>query len=87
VDGIEKQAARAYAGDRAVIVICLVLTWLVLAFVLREVLGIADEAGTRAALAVSAAAAAVFCTSALAAVLTHLRRNRESLYREDARRE
>jgi hypothetical protein len=80
---MEKRVVRMYLVDCATIMVSMVLTWAVMALVLRTVLGLTSDLAVRATIEIAAATAAVFATSALIAVLVHLRRNRETLYAED----
>jgi hypothetical protein len=88
---------RMYRTDMTVIVVFMAGMWVVLAFILRELLGLVDllpaesmklgdganPAAIKAIVAASAMAAGTLATAALAAVLLQLRRNRDSLYAED----
>jgi len=72
-----------YLLDCATILGFLVLTWSVLVFVLREASNLSSSVVVKIIMEVSAGLAGVFATAALVAVLVHLKKNRESLYRED----
>ena len=79
----ERRIARMQRWDFAALVLSIAGTWLALGFVLREALPLAGNARVRLALEICAAAAGIFATAALIAVLGHLRRNRVALYHED----
>jgi hypothetical protein len=78
-----KRIARMQGCDFAALIFSIAGTWLALGFVLREALPLAGNGRVRLTLEISAAAAGIFATAALIAVLGHLRRNRAALYRED----
>ena len=78
-----RRIARMQGFDIAALVVSIAGTWLALGFVLRAALPLAGNARVRLTLEVSAAAAGIFATAALTAVLAHLRRNRAALYLED----
>jgi hypothetical protein len=79
----EKRIARMQGCDAAALILSIAGTWLALGFVLREALPLAGNTRVRLTLEISAAAAGIFATAALIAVLGHLRRNCAALYRED----
>jgi hypothetical protein len=77
---MDDRARRMYFVDGAVIWISLVAMWAVLGFTLRHVLPLTDDQLARGVICGAAALAGVFATSALIALLLHLRRERASLY-------
>jgi hypothetical protein len=80
---VEKRIARMYISDTVIIILSITATWIVLAFVLHEVLPLAGNTNIRLIIEISAVAVAVCATGAFIALLGHLRRNRATLYRED----
>lgn len=82
-DSVEKRTARMYLQDTATLIISVLVMWSALGCVLCAALPLTDDARVRIFLEVSAAAVGIFATAALLAVLAHLRRNRDALYRED----
>lgn len=72
-----------YRSDCLLIGVFLVLSWVVLLFVLFQVFTLTEDKATLGIATLSAAAVGAFSSGALLAVLSHLKRRKESLYRED----
>jgi len=70
--------------DTAVILGSLLLFFMVLVFTVHNVIPLSDDWRVRAVVISSAVLAGVFAAAALIALVLHLRRHRDSLYREDA---
>jgi hypothetical protein len=83
MDGVGQNTGKGYYIDSAVIWISLAVMWLVLVFVVFNVIPLSNDGLVRIVIVGSAALAGIFATSALIAVLLHLRRNQNVLY-EDA---
>ena len=70
--------------DTAVIAGSLLLLCIVLAFTVRNVMPLSDDWRVRAVVLGSAVLTGVFAAVALIALVLHLRRHRDSLYKENA---
>ena len=67
----------------AVVLAFLVLTWCVLIFTVYKIIALASTVAIKAVIVISAGSVIVFATAALIAVMLHLRKRKESIYRED----
>jgi hypothetical protein len=81
---VSRRSHNLYRIDSAVIWASLAALWITLASALFGVRGLSSDWRVRAVLAGSAALAGIFATSALLALLLHLRKDRRELYPEDA---
>lgn len=74
---------RKYRFDCALILFCIIFSWIVLLFVLETVYALAQIAMIKAVSILSCLIVGVFLTSSLIAVLVHLRENTVGIYQED----
>jgi hypothetical protein len=81
---LDKELKKPYYLDVTVVSVSLAMTWCVLVFTVYQILGLSSDSTVKAVIIISAALAAVFATASLIAVIVHLRKSRESIYREDA---
>lgn len=80
---MESIIQKKYRMDFLIISSFAVFTWGVLLFVLKTVYVISPVPIVKAAAIISCGLVGIFSTSALLAVLVHLKNNRTSIYRED----
>lgn len=80
---MEPSLRRKYTADFITILVFIVFTWSVLLFVLKNVYDIASTYEIRALMVISCFVVGAFATSALVAVVHHLRKNGESVYHEE----
>jgi hypothetical protein len=80
---MDRELRKPYYFDLAVVLVFLLLTLCVLIFTAHEILILASTFALKAFIVISAGSAGVFATASLIAVIAHLHRSRESLYRED----
>ncbi len=80
-DGAEKD--KMYRQDTGLVVIFIVCVWLVLGFVLISISSLAPDELIRDVTLVVGSMAGIFVTSALIAVLVHLKKNRVGIYSEE----
>jgi len=74
---------RMYRSDRLLIGTFFAAMWVVLAYVLTQVWGIAPDGATRAIAATTAGLVGLFASGALLAAAVHLQKRKATLYRED----
>ena len=74
---------KLYRQDRGLVFVFILFVWAVLGFVLKNVLSLAMNDLTRNVALVAGLLAGIFVTSALVAVLAHLKKNRIALYSEE----
>jgi len=74
---------KLYRQDRGLVFVFILFVWAVLGFVLKNVLSLAMNDLIRNVALVAGLLAGIFVTSALVAVLAHLKKNRIALYSEE----
>ncbi|KJR44354.1 hypothetical protein UF75_5267 [Desulfosporosinus sp. I2] len=74
---------KLYKQDRGLVFVFILFVWAVLGFVLKNVLSLAMNDLIRNVALVAGLLAGIFVTSALVAVLAHLKKNRIALYSEE----
>lgn len=74
---------KLYRQDTGLIFVFILFVWVVLGFVLMNVSSLAVNDVIRNVALVAGAVAGFFVTSALVAVLVHLKKNRITLYSEE----
>ena len=74
---------KLYRQDRGLVFVFILFVWAVLGFVLKNVLSLAMNDLLRNVALVAGLLAGIFVTSALVAVLAHLKKNRIALYSEE----
>jgi len=82
-DGQGVKIANMYRQDTVLVVIFIIFVWLVLGFVLISIIGLARNNLMRDVILVAGLMAGIFVTSALFAVIVHLKKNRVSIYSEE----
>lgn len=80
-----KTINKLYRQDTGLIIAFILFVWVVLAFVLMNVLSLALAEITRDVALGAGIVAGIFVTSALVAVLVHLKKNCHALYSEELR--
>jgi hypothetical protein len=80
---LESEIRRKYIIDSLIITVFIGFTLLVLLFVGKAVYGMPLTPALRTVALIACLAVGIFSTSALIAVLSHLRRNCDRIYRED----
>lgn len=80
---MENMIKKKYMMDSIIILFFVVFTWSILLLVLKTVYDIALIPSVKAVSIISCVLLGVFSTSALVAVLAHLKRNRTDIYQED----
>ena len=80
---MEFGGTKMYRQDTGLVVIFIILVWLVLGFVLISISGLAPDDLIRNVILVTGSIAGIFVTSALIAVLVHLKKNQDSIYSEE----
>lgn len=79
----EEKIKKMYWKDTVLVLIFIAFAWLVVGFVLREVSSLAHTEFIRYVALAAGSAALIFVTSALIAVLVHLKKNRTAIYSEE----
>jgi len=80
---MENKIKKLYYRDAVILLIFLILLWLVVAFVMADI-NAAISSSTAELAVVLAGIGVVFCaTSAMIAVLAHIKKNRIMIYSED----
>lgn len=74
---------KLYRQDKGLVFVFILFVWVVLGFVLMSVTSLKVSDLIRHVAEVAGVLAGVFVTSALAAVLVHLKKNRLALYSEE----
>lgn len=74
---------KMYRQDTGLVVVFIIFVWLILGFVLISVSSLAPNDLIRNAILVAGSTAGIFVTSALIAVLAHLKKNRAGIYSEE----
>ncbi len=74
---------KLYRQDRGLVFVFILFVWAVLGFVLKNVLSLAMNNLIRNVALVAGLLAGIFVTSALVAVLAHLKKNCIALYSEE----
>ena len=80
---LENMVKKKYRMDSIIITFFIVFTWSILLLVLKTVYEIALTPSVKAVSIISCVLVGVFSTSALVAVLAHLKTNRTMIYQED----
>jgi len=79
----EGNGTKMYQQDTALVVIFIILVWLVLGFVLISISSLAPNDLVRDVTLGAGSLAGIFVTSALIAVLVHLKKNRVGIYNDE----
>lgn len=79
----EVKIGKMYRQDTGLVVICIIFVWLVLGFVLINVSSLAANELIRDVTLGAGTMVGIFVTSALIAVLVHLKKNRVAIYSEE----
>lgn len=69
--------------DCAVTLICVAILWLIQIYVVGVVAGIVPDPAAKAVISFSGIAAAVIATTAAAAVIFHLKKNKANIYTKE----
>ncbi|MEL7566695.1 MAG: hypothetical protein AAGU27_17695 [Dehalobacterium sp.] len=80
---MEEKIKKMYRGDSNLIIAFTVFLWIVLIYTMLVVSGLAPDHTVRIAAIGAAVVAGAAATTALMAVLGHLKRNKQELYTED----
>jgi len=80
---MEEKIKKMYRGDSNLIIAFTIFLWIVLIYTMIVVSGLAPDNTVRIAAISAAIVAGVTATTALLAVLGHLKRNKQELYTED----
>lgn len=79
----EQKINKMYRKDTRLVIIFIVFVWIVLGYVLVSVSDIAPNSGIRNVAIGAGGIAIISVTSALIAVLSHLKKNRIAVYSEE----
>jgi len=85
LDGNAAKVDRMYRQDTGLVVIFIVLVWLALGFVLISISSLASNDLVRDVTLGAGSLAGIFVTSALIAVLVHLKKNKAEIYKDELR--
>ncbi|WP_407313545.1 hypothetical protein [Desulfosporosinus sp. SB140] len=80
---MEFDGAKMYRQDTGLVLIFIIFIWLVLGFILISISGLASSDLVRDVTIVTGLLAGIFVTSALIAVLAHLKKNKVGIYSEE----
>jgi membrane associated rhomboid family serine protease len=80
---MEEQIRKMLFRDRSLIIICIFFLWVVLISTISVVSGLAPMTSVRILASIVGVVVGVSVTSALIAVLAHLKKHRNELYSED----
>lgn len=82
---MEKQIGRMHAQDRGLIIAFIIFLWIVLIYAMIEVTSLAPDPGVQLLILTAGSVAGIAATSALIAVLVHLKDKRNLIYAEEIR--
>lgn len=77
------EEAKTYRQDTGLVIIFVIFVWMALGFVLNSISGLAANGLIRMTTLVVGILAGLFVTSALIAVLVHLKKNQVAIYNEE----
>ena len=80
---MEKEITKKYLQDCIVTFTCVVVLWLIQIYVVSVVAGIVQDPAVKAVISFAGIAAAVIATTAAAAVIFHLKKNKTKIYTND----
>jgi hypothetical protein len=80
---LEKEIKKRYLQDCVVTLICVVVLWLIQIYVVGVVAGIVTDPAAKSVISFAGIAAAVIATTAAAAVIFHLKKNKIKIYSKE----
>lgn len=80
---MEKEIKRRYLQDCAVTLICVIILWMIQIYVVGAVAGVVTDPAAKSVISFAGIAAAVIATTAAAAVIFHLKKNKIKIYSKE----